>query len=123
MSKIAEEFVVEEHVKPAILAKIKKNQFGAIPKSSTTFALITMFHKWTKDTDGNGATTRVVLFDFRKAFDLIDHNILATKLATLNIPHKIECWIIDFLKHRSQRVKLADDCKSEWRDIPAGVPH
>ena len=55
----------------------------------------------TKDTDGNGATTRVVLFDFRKAFDLIDHNILATKLATLNIPHKIECWIIDFLKHRS----------------------
>ena len=33
MSKIAEEFVVEEHVKPAILAKIKKNQFGAIPKS------------------------------------------------------------------------------------------
>jgi hypothetical protein len=122
MSKIAEEFVVEEHVKPAILAKIKKNQFGAIPKSSTTFALITMFHKWTKDTDGNGATTRVVLFDFRKAFDLIDHNILATKLATLNIPRKIECWIIDFLKHRKQRVKLADDCKSEWKDIPAGVP-
>ena len=35
MSKIAEEFVVEDHVKPAILAKIKKNQFGAIPKSSS----------------------------------------------------------------------------------------
>lgn len=122
MSKIAEEFVVEVYMKPAILAKIKENQFGAIPKSSTTFALISMFHKWTKDTDGNGATTRVVLFDFRKAFDLIDHNILATKLATLNIPYKIECWIIDFLKHRKQRVKLADDCKSEWRDIPAGVP-
>ena len=38
------------------------------------------------------AHKRVVLFDFRKALDLIDHNILATKLATLNIPHKIECY-------------------------------
>jgi hypothetical protein len=54
MSKITEEFVVQEHVEPAILSKIKKNQFGATPKSSTTFALITMFNKWTKDTDGNG---------------------------------------------------------------------
>jgi hypothetical protein len=41
-------------VEPAILSKIKKKQFGATPKSSTTFALITMFNKWTKDTDGNG---------------------------------------------------------------------
>ena len=121
LSKIAEEFVVENHVKPAILAKIQRNQFGAIPKSSTIHALISMVNNWAKNTDGNGATTRVVLFDFRKAFDLIDHNILASKIATLNIPHKIECWIIDFLKHRKQRVKLAQNCKSEWRDIPAGV--
>ena len=31
-------------------------------------------------TDGNGATTRAVLFDFRKAFDLIDHHVLAKVL-------------------------------------------
>ena len=109
-------------MKPAILAKIKNNQFGAIPKSSTTQALIPMIHKWTKLTDGNGATTRVVLFDYRKAFDLVDLTVLAGKLATLSIPHKIKCWIIDFLKNRKQRVKLAYDCKSECRDIPAGVP-
>ena len=108
LSKIAEEFVVENHVKPAIMAKIQKNRFGAIPKSSTIHALISTVHKWTVDTDGNGATTIV---DFHKAFDLIDHNILATKLVTLNIPHKFEFWIIDFLKHR--RVKLAHNCKSE----------
>ena len=54
LSKVAEEFVVNERAKPAILAKIKNNQFGAIPKSSTTYTLITMIHKWTKDIDGNG---------------------------------------------------------------------
>ena len=94
-------------MKPAILAKIQKNQFGAIPKSPTTHALVTMVHKWIKDTDGNGVTTRVIFLDFRKAFHLIDHKILASKLATLNIPYNIECWIIDFLKHRKQSISGA----------------
>ena len=122
LSKIAEEFVVEEHVKPAMLKKVGSNQYGCIPKSSTTHALISMIHTWTKYTDGNGATVRVVLFYYRKAFDLIDHFILARKLGKLDLPHGIVCWIIDFLKCRKQRVKLERDCKSEWKDIPAGVP-
>ena len=58
------------------MEKIDDKQFGTIPNSSTTHALISMLHTWTKGTDGNGSTTRVVLFDFRKAFDLIDHCIL-----------------------------------------------
>ena len=81
-----------------------------------------MVHEWTKYTDGNGSCVRVVLFDFRKAFDLIDHTILAGKLTKLDLPYGILCWIIDFLKSRKQRVKLASDCRSEWRDIPSGVP-
>lgn len=122
LSKIAEEFVVEGYVRPAMLTKIGDNQFGSIPKSSTTHALLSMVHSWTKQTDGTGSTVRVVLFDYRKAFDLIDHTILAGKLMALDIPQGILCWIIDFLKNRRQRVKLQQDCKSEWGDIPAGVP-
>lgn len=59
--KIAEEFVVEEHVKPAMLKKIADNQYGAIPKSSTKHALISMLHLWTKHIDGTGSSVRVVL--------------------------------------------------------------
>lgn len=44
--------------------------------------------------------------DYRKAFDLIYHAILARKLAFLDIPHNINCWIVDFLKDRKQRVKI-----------------
>ena len=86
LSKVAEEFVIQEYVKPAVLIKVKCNQFGSIPKSSTTQALISMIHTCSKYTDGTGSTVRVVVFDFRKAFDLIDHNILVRKLKDLNIP-------------------------------------
>jgi hypothetical protein len=79
-------------------------------------------HMWAKHTDGNGATVRVVLFDYRKAFDLIDHTILVSKLKSLDLPYGIACWVTDFLKCRKQRVKLVRDCRSEWKDIPAGVP-
>ena len=40
LSKVAEEFVVADYLRPSILKKIGDNQFGAIPKSSTTHALI-----------------------------------------------------------------------------------
>ena len=37
---------------------------------------------------------RVVLFDLRKAFDLIHHHVLARKLSAYDIPRSILCWII-----------------------------
>ena len=107
---------------PAVLKKIDKRQYGTIPKSCTTHALVSMIHNWHVCSDGNSAVIRVVLFDFRKAFDLIDHNILVRKLLDYDIPNYILCWITDFLSDRRQRVKLAQDCFSEWRYIPAGVP-
>ena len=70
----------------------------------------------------NGAITRAVLFDFRKAFDLIDHHVLAQKLSSYDLPESIMCWILDFLTNRRQRVKLSCGCVSEWRAVPAGVP-
>ena len=79
-----------------------------------------MTHSWAKSTDGNGSTTRVVLFDFRKAFDLIDHHVLAQELSSYDISRSISCWIIDFLIDRKQRIKLSRDCFSEWEAVPAG---
>lgn len=122
LSKMSEEYVVDSYVKPAVLERIDPQQFGAIPNSSTTHALLSMLHSWLESTDGNGATTRVMLFDFRKAFDLIDHHVLAQKLSSYDFPESIMCWILDFLTNRRQRVKLSRDCVSEWRAVPAGVP-
>ena len=44
LSKIAEDHIVEHYVKPAVLKEIDQRQFGTIPNSSTTHALISMTH-------------------------------------------------------------------------------
>ena len=103
LSKLAEEFVVMIYVKPAVMELIDSKQFGTVPDSCTTYALISMLHTWNKDTDGNGSTTRVMTFDFRKAFDLIDHNILSEKLTKYNIPRSVMLWILDFLTEAENR--------------------
>ena len=110
------------YIAPAILQIIDPCQFGAIPKSSTAHALISMIHNWTQATDPTGAAVRVVLFDYKKAFDLNDHQILLQKIFSLNIPPSIARWVADFLTNRKQRVKLSHDCFSEWSDVPSGVP-
>jgi hypothetical protein len=51
VSKMAEDFVVKNFVKSAVPRKIDRNQFGTISISSTTHALISMIHKWKKQTD------------------------------------------------------------------------
>ena len=122
LSKIAEDFIVSDYIKPALEQKVAPNQFGTITGSSTVMALISMVHKWLEATDGNGAAVRVFLFDYRKAFDLLDHSTLTNKLRQLNIPHRVINWVINFLCNRSQRIKLSKDCLSEWGKVPSGVP-
>ena len=60
--------------------------------------------------DDNGSTVRVVLLDFKKAFDLIHHAILIRKLSSFDIPHKIVYLIISFIQNGKERVKLSQEC-------------
>ena len=105
-----------------MLAKVDPRQFGTVPRTSITEALVSMTRTWTNATVGNGAAVRVVLFDFEKAFDIIDHRILIRKLHSYDISHSVISWITDFLTSRKQRVKLGQDCFSERSMLPAGVP-
>ena len=89
-----------------MLKIIDHDQYGGSPKSSTLFALISMFHHWLQATDGTGAAFRVVLFDYRKAFDLIDHKILVAKINVLDMPHSIKPWVTDFLTNRNVVLRL-----------------
>ena len=122
ISKIAEEYVVVNHVKPAVIKHIRPDQYGCIPQSSTTHTLINLIHHWSKATDGTSSDVRVLIMDYRKAFDLIDHSLLITKLNDYGINPYIINWICDFLMVRQQRVKMANDIYSEWKDVVAGVP-
>ena len=81
LSKLTEDFVVDRYVKPAVLAKVDSRQFGTVPDTNTSEALVSIIHTWNSATDGNGATVRVLLFEWKKAFDLIDQRILVCSCA------------------------------------------
>lgn len=62
LKPISEAFVVCDYIKPAVFNDPDLNQYGAIPKSSTALSLLDMLHNWA---EGNSATVRTVLFDYR----------------------------------------------------------
>jgi ribonuclease P/MRP protein subunit RPP40 len=63
----------------------------------------------------------MVLLDFAKAFDKVDHKFLLKKLEAYGFGKKISNWVCSFLTNRKQRVILGES-KSEWRDVLSGVP-
>lgn len=104
LSKLTEVFVVSKYIGSAVLETIDYNQFGAIPNSSTLFALISMIHTWAQAAGGISSAVRVLCLDYREAFDLVDHGILAAQILGLRIPRKITIWVCDLLMDRHQRV-------------------
>ena len=119
---MAEDFVVDDFLKPAVLNVIDSSQYGAVPKSSSTLTLISILHTWSLETDRNGSTVTTLLFDYRKAFNVIDHSILVNKLRNLAVPRSIINWITDFLSNPLKRTKLEKGSYSKWGPILSGVP-
>ena len=58
----------------------------------------------------------------QKAFDLVDHKMLADKIFALRIASGVACWVGDSLFDRHQQVKLSTDCSAEQGSVPSGVP-
>ena len=77
--------------------------------TSTIDALVEMTHKWYEATDKRNTYVRIVLLDFSKAFDLINHNILLEKLQAFGISAPILRWMAAFLLDRTQRVKIGNN--------------
>lgn len=107
VSKVAEEFVVKDFLRPAFLGVIEDNQYLVTPGSSANIALINMLYHRSMWTDGNSSTVETVLSDHRKTFDFMDHGLVLQTVCKLDIKLSIINWIIDFHSNRSQRIKLA----------------
>ena len=114
-------FFVFNWLAPIVMPYIDPFQFGSVKKSSTTHALVHLVHYWLSALEVPNTIIRTCFIDFSKAFDLIDHNILMHKLQILNVPPVLLNWCSRFLQNRQQRVTLRT-CKSNWKEIKAGVP-
>ena len=80
-------------------------QFGSVKGTSTVHALIELVHRWKAALDSSGTMIRVLIVDFSKAFERVDHHILLTECTSLGLPNCITKWLTYFLCERKQRVK------------------
>jgi hypothetical protein len=68
-----------------------------------------------------GVRTDAIIIDFSKAFDLVPHDRLLTKIAETGVDWRVVVWIKEFLLGRSQRVRVDGQLSDEVR-VTSGVP-
>ena len=73
--------------------------------------------KWVDD----GFIVDVALFDYSKAFDVVNHRILLDKLYSIGIKGQLLHWIREFLTNRSFSVTVSGHSSKSW-DVLSGVP-
>ena len=99
---------------------LSNDQFGFRPGRSTEDQLLLTYNDITLALD-NGKVVDLILFDFTKAFDVVNHSILLDKLIALGITGKVLLWVRDFLTGREMNV-LVEGRKSVTKQVASGVP-
>ena len=73
-----------------------------------TDILVEMLQKWYEAIYLTGNFVRVLFLDYRKAFDLINHDNIMDKLVIMELPAHLVRWMAAFLLDRERRVKIGD---------------
>jgi len=71
----------------------------------------------------NGEKIDAIIVDFSKAFDLVPHGRLVTKIANSGVDSRVVVWIREFLLGRTQRVRVGWQPSAYVRvtsDVPQG---
>jgi ribonuclease P/MRP protein subunit RPP40 len=99
---------------------LDSNQHGFRARHSTATQLLEATQTWAQYLNA-GSSVDVVYFDFKKAFDKVNHKMLLLKLHRYNFCHKMVTWAGNFLSDRHFCVKIGEGF-SEWAISPSGVP-
>ena len=96
-------------------------QHGFRSERSCETQLITTFQGIGEIYDKKGSQIDIAVLDFLKAFDIVPHDGLLSKLKHYGIDKNIWQWISNFLKKRKQCV-IVDGVSSSLVDVDSGVP-
>ena len=101
--------------------KIDHNQYGNRSGVSTTHYLLKLMDTLHMNADRPGCLSNVVITDFSKAFDLVDHNVIMRKFISMGVRPSVITWISNFLNRREQCVRYRGNF-SEWKMLYLRVP-
>ena len=100
---------------------LNKNQFGFVKNKSTSHAVFKLITDVYNNVDIKNIT-QLLYIDYRKAFDTIDHGILAKKLhAYYNFDDNSIKWFNNYLNNRQQKIVKQSQC-STLKTVSIGVP-
>ena len=106
LSKIIERHIVDQL--NGYLSKhdlLYKSQSGFRPMHSCQTALTKLVDTWLKNMD-NGELNGVLFLDLKKAFDLVNHDLLLTKLKIYRFSNITIEWFSSYLYDRAQLQRL-----------------
>ena len=115
------ERVIKEAIKNFLRQNnlISKLQHGFCNGKSTVTNLVEFLDKLTQWYD-EGHSVDVAYFDFAKAFYVIDHKLLVSKVDSIWVRGRVLAWLSDWLRGRQQRV-IVEGEESTCRDVPSSV--
>ena len=117
---------VMEHVASSLSKHLDSNkilyelQHGFREKRSCETQLVQLVEELARNTS-EGHQTGLILLDFSKAYDRVNHQKFLYKLHQLGVRGRILSWIKTFLMWHSQTVVLEGKCSSEI-PVKSGVP-
>ena len=91
-----------------------EGQHGFRPEYSCESQVITVYQD-TADSLDNGDRIEAIIIDYSKAFDLVPHGRLLTKIANSGVDSRVVVWIREFVLSRTQRVSVGGQLSEEVR--------
>jgi len=99
---------------------VYEGQPGFRPGHSCESQVITVCQDIADSLD-EGVGIDAIIIDFPKAFDLVPHDRLLTKLAVSAVDSRAVVWVREFLVGRTQRVRVGGQLSKEVK-VTSGVP-
>lgn len=122
VSKVLEKWVVNQlidHLNTGDTS-LHPMQFGFRERHSTESA-ITMLMEKVKGSLENTTYVGAVFLDLKKAFDVVNHSVLLTKLQKFNFSEPVLKWMTSYLSNRKQAT-MVNGKRSSYLHCPLGVP-
>lgn len=118
--------IIEKLANIQIVAYLVEHNFldpyqSAYKKNHSTQTALLKLCEDIYDIIDDSEITLLILLDFSKAFDTVNHELLLAKLDILGFDKNTCDWIFSYLSGRQQMVKTDTEC-SNWSPLLNGVP-